>query len=428
MYIIKKKKEIKLDYIANDFVAIYEAEYPDVMCAGLPGIAVLKTGRIVVNLEVSSAKEGLIDGERAILPASEIQGRIYTSDDRGRTWQRRVNYPFYHSRPFVAGDSVYVIGHNKDLYIMRSDDDGVTWTEPVKLTEGQFWHQAPCNVHHANGNVYLVMEKKAHDDVLGWQVSVLAPILMRGKIGDDLTKRENWTFATELCFRDAVDQNDLDYHGIPCYSTPPNSYAEISPGRACGAMGWLETNVVQFTDQNHYLYDPEGRTFHLWMRAHTGRTGYACIAKVHETSYGDMVTMLEQAPSGKKMVFVPCPGGQMKFHIVYDEKTELYWLLNTQATDSMTRSEKLPENRYNLPDNERHRLQLHFSKNCFDWCFAGMVAKGESAKESRHYAAMDIHGEDLVIVSRSGDEKAQSAHNGNIITFHKVKNFRNLVY
>jgi dihydroxyacetone kinase-like predicted kinase len=118
----------------------------------------------------------------------------------------------------------------------------------------------------------------------------------------------------------------------------------------------------------------------------------------------------------------------MKFHILYDEKTELYWLLNTQATDSMTRADKLPANRYNLPDNERHRLQLHFSKNCFDWCFACMVAKGESAKESRHYAAMAMLGDDLLIVSRSGNEKAQSAHNGNIITFHTVKNFRDLVY
>ena len=36
--------------------------------------------------------------------------------------------------------------------------------------------------------------------------------------------------------------------------------------------GWLETNVVQFTDPDHLWYDPTGRTFHLWMRAHTGGT------------------------------------------------------------------------------------------------------------------------------------------------------------
>ena len=63
-----------------------------------------------------------------------------------------------------------------------------------------------------------------------------------------------------------------------------------------------------------------------------------------------------------------------------------------------------------------------------DWCFAGVVAIGESAKESRHYAAMDFDGDDLVILSRSGDKDAHSAHEGNMITFHRVKNFRDLVY
>ena len=63
-----------------------------------------------------------------------------------------------------------------------------------------------------------------------------------------------------------------------------------------------------------------------------------------------------------------------------------------------------------------------------DWCFAGMVAMGESALESRHYGDMIIDGDDLLIVSRSGDKDAATAHNGNIITFHRVKNFRDLVY
>jgi len=41
---------------------------------------------------------------------------------------------------------------------------------------------------------------------------------------------------------------------------------------------------------------------------------------------------------------------------------------------------------------------------------------------------MDIDGNDLVILARSGDEDAKSAHDGNLITFHRVKNFRDLVY
>jgi hypothetical protein len=118
----------------------------------------------------------------------------------------------------------------------------------------------------------------------------------------------------------------------------------------------------------------------------------------------------------------------MRFHVLYDRPTKLYWLLSSQATDSMTRADRLPEDRYNLPNNERHRLQLHFSRNMVDWCFAGLVAMGATPREARHYASMAIDGDDLVVASRSGDARAKSAHDGNLITFHRVKDFRSLVY
>ena len=111
-----------------------------------------------------------------------------------------------------------------------------------------------------------------------------------------------------------------------------------------------------------------------------------------------------------------------------DEAIQLYWLLSSVATDSMTRPDRLPPTRYNLPNNERHILALHFSKNCIDWCMAGVVARGRSPNEGRHYASMAIDGEDLHVLSRSGDERAKNAHDGNLITFHTVKGFRELVY
>ena len=141
-----------------------------------------------------------------------------------------------------------------------------------------------------------------------------------------------------------------------------------------------------------------------------------------------MTTEFQTAPSGKRMLYVPCPGGQMKFHVLYDDATRLYWLLSTQARDSMTRVERLPDERYGLPDNERRRLQLHFSKNMIDWCFAGIVAVGETEKASRHYASMVIDGDDLHVLSRSGDRRAFSAHDTNLIAFHTILDFRSLIY
>ncbi len=208
----------------------------------------------------------------------------------------------------------------------------------------------------------------------------------------------------------------------------PGAEVAKAPRRTMSPIGWVEPAVVQIVDPDHGWHDPSGRTFHLLARAHTGGTGLACLTKVVENADGSMTMSLERAPSGKTMLYVPMPGGQMRFHVLYDARTRLYWLLGSQATDSMRRPDRLPAERYDLPNNERHRLVLHFSRNLIDWCFAGLVAKTESPKEARSYASMDIDGDDLVILSRSGDARAKSAHDGNLITFHRVRNFRTLVY
>ena len=419
----------KITPLADDYVRIFESPYPKDVYTYSPGIAVLESGRIVATLDMGGAGMDKMDGPKGIRYGSPVQGKVFISDDKGETWKHTVDFPYHHARPFAAGKSLYVLGQAEDLMIIRSDDDGETWSEPSVLTKGEDWHQAPANVHYANGNVYLVMERRPPHDCKAWGVSVIAPVLMRANVESDLTKRDSWTFASEMVFRDVIDEHELDYFGVPFYKIDSMQRGlMVAPGRYCAPVGWLESNVVQFVDDEHIWNDPAGHTFHIWMRAHTGGTGYAAILKVMEKEDGSMQTMFEKVPSGKKIVFVPCPGGQMKFHILYDEVTKLYWLLSTQATDSMIKPEKMPENRFNLPNNERQRLQLHFSKNCIDWCFAGLVDKGATQKQSRHYASMAIDGDDLYVLSRSGDENAYDAHQTNFISFHKIKRFRDLVY
>ncbi len=430
--------------LADDFVTIYESPDPQKVYAYTPGLLTCPNGRLVATCDLGGPGVEELPGSKRSdagwpgMPVWAWQGKVFISDDHGLSWRHVADFPFFHARPFIAGDTLYVLGHYGDLMVIRSDDWGESWTEPVKLTEGQDWHQSACNVHYANGCVYLVMERRISRDIAAWSVGELAPVLMRGRIGDDLTRRESWTFASEIAMRKIIPDYEtdpaVDFFGVPFFTAPfpTGCDADGVKGRDCAPMGWLETNVVQIFDPNHYWFDPSGRTFHLWMRAHTGGTGYAALAKVVEHGVtpgtGPMEIMLETVPSGKKIRFGPCPGGQMRFHVLCYEPTKLYWLLSTQATDSMTRADRLPPKRFNLPNNERRRLQLHFSKNMIDWCFAGLVAEGPADNASRHYASMAVDGDDLVILSRSGDERASCAHNGNLITFHRINDFRGLVY
>jgi hypothetical protein len=425
-----KENPHRIKPLANDFVTVYESPDPENIYCGTPGLAILPNGRLVATIDLFGPGVDQLPepkGYRKIYNSIH-QGKIFTSDDHGKTWTHRYDFPFLHSRPFLAGNSLYVLGHCGDLMITRSDDDGETWSEPIKLTEGEEWTGAADNVICANGCVYLALEKRLDRGVEGWQVANIAPVLMRAEVTKDLMQNANWTFASDLVFEDVIDYGKLHYHGIPFFEPHPKQPLWPAPDRAMSSMGWLETNVVQFSDPKHIWYDPGGKTFHLFMRAHSGGTGYAALAKVIEKEDGSMTSLLETVPSGKEIVFVPFPGGQMKFFVIYDEVTKLYWMVGTQATDSMTRIDLLPEDRYNLPNNERRRLVLHFSTNMIDWCFAGLVAVGEVEKASRHYASMVIDGDDLHILSRSGDERAKNSHNGNLITFHSVKNFRGLVY
>ncbi len=415
----------------NDPVIMAESPAPDSTALYTPSIVRTPSGRLVASYtQVDRLKK---------------QGETWlaTSDDAGKTWQKRVASPTNQGRLFLADNKVYYFGtrffvspgsnaKGEPMCIQRSTDNGDTWSPPSNLDE-RTWHQTAANVWHANGNVYLVMERHTVDNIRSWKVGALAPVLMRAKETADLTQRTAWTFASELTFQDLIPgyrENNLalDFFGIPFYKQSFPSGTSIGRGERFPPIGWLETNVVQITDPHHDWYDPKGGTFHLFARTHTGMTNYAAVAKVTENADGTMTTSLQKAPSGKTLLFLPFPGGHMRFHVLYDEKTKLYWMLGSQSTDSMTRIEALPDDRYGRPDNERHRMVLHFSKNMVDWCFAGLVAAGKTPKESRHYASMDIDGDDLVVLSRSGDARAGSAHDGNLITFHRVRNFRDLVY
>ncbi|HNT89532.1 MAG TPA: sialidase family protein [Candidatus Hydrogenedentes bacterium] len=188
-----------LPLLANKAVVIYESPDPTRVYAYSPGIARLPSGRLVATMDQGGPGLEELPGIR-MDGKKPWRGQIYTSDDRGRTWSHRSDMPLIHARPVTAGKSVYVIGHRGDLGVMRSDDEGATWSGPHWLTKKQSWHQAPCNVHYTRGRVYLVMERKTDPEFKQWPVSVLAPVVLSADVTADLTQRIAWTFSNELTF------------------------------------------------------------------------------------------------------------------------------------------------------------------------------------------------------------------------------------
>lgn len=430
-----------MNALANDYLIAYRSEDPKTEFLYTPAILILKSGRYVMSLDIT-----------------DKAGKLCVSDDRGETWRETGGALFHHASLFLDGDRIWLLGSHTvsgDLLTMYSDDHGESWSQPGLLTQGETWFHCATDVLYKDGYVYIPMDQcyLKEGEILHskWVPNILAPVLLRGKLGTDLRLRDNWLFSEAVRFRDVTTEAAIADIGVPFFLSREDApegeeFHTSAPGYRKAfdfannredkpfryhAVGWLEANVVQITDPQHYWYDPTGKTLHLFMRSNAHITGYCCVMKAVERVVDgkERITVeCVEAPSGKRMLFLPMPGGQNKFYIKYDPVSKLYWLLSVQARDSMRRIECLSDDRYNIPSDERDRLALHFSSNMVDWCFAGLVAQSGHSRQARHYASMDIDGEDLVVLSRSGDKYAASAHNGNMITLHRVPNFRNLVY
>ena len=386
----------KDSHIVASEVVIAESPAPDSVFLYTPGIVEGFDGRLVVSVDYGGPGTSVLDGPRSDFGdyKSGNQIRILLSDDNGKTWRETsARIPMMHEILFKAGKSLYMIGHSGRLLITRSDDNGETWSEPSILCPEPRWHQSctPVDIH--DGKVTLVYEKWVSD---GHPWPGVGPVLMQAKVDDDLTEASSWKFS------------DLYNPDEDMEASRPSGIPLTDPGKA----GILETNVIRVYDEKNPFYDPSGKSVVLMMRASVGLPDIGVMMRGVEKPDGSLAVE-KLTKNGREMYFAHIPGADLKFYVVYDPESRLYWLLHSQMDGRM---------------NYRRRLALSYSPALLKWTFAGLVAVGPADNAARHYASMIIHGDDLLIVSRSGDERARNSHDGNLVTFHRVKDFRSLIY
>ena len=369
---------------------------PDSIYLYTPAIAEGFGGRFVVAVDYGGPGTYSLDGPKSDFGDYKAgnQIRVLLSDDKGKTWRETpARIPMMHEILFKAGGSLYMIGHSGRLLITRSDDNGETWSEPAVLCPEPRWHQSCTAVDVYDGKVTLVYEKWVAEK---HKWPGVGPVLMQAREDTDLTDPSNWKFS-EL-YNPDDDMEAARPSGIPV--------------NAPGAPGMLETNVIRVHNPANPFYDATGKSVALLARASTGFPDIGVMLKGYEREDGSLAIGRFRKNEGE-VYFVHIPGGDLKFHILYDPESRLYWLLHSQIDGRM---------------NYRRRLALSDSPDLLRWTFAGLVAVGPTDHSARHYATMIQDGDDLFIVSRSGDERARTAHDGNIVTFHRIKDFRKLIY
>lgn len=309
---------------------------------------------------------------------------IFKSADKGKTWQKisEINGQFW-SNLFVHNGFLYIMGtwkHHGNFIIRRSNDGGITWSEPVDgktglLLEGEY-HTAPMPVVIHKGRVWRAVEN-ARSTTDKWGIRYSAMIIS-ASADADLLNASNWKATNYLSY--------------------DSTYLNGQFG------GWLEGNAV---------VTPEGKMVNI-LRVATSENGRDMAAIVEISEDGSTATFNPQTG------FINFVGGARKFTIRYDKKTKRYWTISNMVTDEFT----------GLPAaSVRNTLVLKSSQDLRNWrVHEVLLSHPDVKKHGFQYVDWQFDNRDIIFVSRTAyDDEYGGAHNyhdANYLTFHRINNYR----
>jgi len=287
---------------------------------------------------------------------------VFRSADDGATWEYLTDlFPCFWGTPFSHRGRLYMLSvSNKygDLLLGCSDDEGKTWGAPVVLMRGA------C-INTCKGFHRAPMPVISHRgrlwvslDFGGWESKIFETTLVSVDEHADLMNPENWVFSEPLPHDSAWENADA----IP---------------------GGLEGNAVPAPDGN----------------------------MVHLLRYGENKALMlkndaeHPHASAKFCRVLPFPMGHTKFEVRRHPNGTYYAVGNL------------------LPG--RNVLALYTSKDLETWEHHSNIADYSHLPREFNafqYPAFLINGEhELLVLSRTALNGANSFHNNNYVTFHRVK-------
>ena len=374
--------------LAQDYTLVARSPEPLLFCFE-PGIMKLPSGRLLVTFPYLSPLRRRPPGYTPPLELPHLNLRA--SDDRGKTWHDLQPRPWTVGKPIVQDGALYLLGTypgRRHLVISRSDDEGDTWSPHSCLLKGRYWN---CPTGHAlSGNrFYWALGVESGDEVAG-NVAIArrgrATIAIAADLGGDLLDPASWRRS-----------NPLPFPGVP-----PELVRYGKPGVAL----WLEPNVVAVQGRILVI-----STVKIFSAEGSQTPGIAAVGEVEDDG---------RAMRYRFVQYYPTPGGQLKFSILWDDVSGLFW-----RTMNLPASAAAAEWGDTGP-GDRRMLCLSYSLDALNWMTAGCIALTPNAWEGFQYAQPCIDGDDLLVIARTSLNE-ENQHDANTITLHRIRQFRALV-
>jgi hypothetical protein len=373
--------------LAQDYTVVFHNPDPEYYVEG-PGLVRLDDGALVAVVPVVPREQW--SEERR---AAHSVTHILRSGDGGKTWQALADLPFYSAAPWVDRGTLYLFANkpglgkarNADLLLLRSSDGGKTWSEPVTLFKGYYWNCHTAMVQR-DGQIYWATDDMSFGMNRG-------PRLVAGDLSGDPMDPKAWRLSAPVKFPGAPE---LLWN--PKFVEQPSQY--------------LEPNVIEVNGQLRVL----------------------AAVKMKRPSVTNLCAILDATDDGTKLDlkfnhYGAMPGGNLKFCVLRDDATKLFWATANLAVDSEGVFDWAEKSKthgaYKVPGFDRRFLMLLYSADGLNWFQAGCVAQAAKLSQSFMYARPVIDGDDLAIIARSSIH-APNQHDADTATFHRVRHFRSL--
>jgi len=372
--------------LAQDFTVIQEHE-AGTYRTDAPALVKLPSGRLVSSYVMLPMPVVTRPGNY------KAETWVKTSDDNGLTWQETARLPNELGLLFFHGKRLYLVGVESGrggLMASASENEGLTWTPPKTVIPGRFWNTSTGRVIK-NGTLYWCAG--AENEAGGFNGWASRSVILAADLTRDITEPPAWRKSVYLY-----------YPGTP-------QRLRLNRDTASGKP---------YAD--HHL---EGSVFEVKGGL---RAAWRVRIEGHATCSIAMVCDIEDNGTSldyRFTQFYPFPGAQNHFHIIRDGETGVYWMTSNMQTHSQDRDFIERGLKQGMVTAQRQILALHCSFDALNWLPAGYLVIWEKLSRSSNYVTPAIDGKDLIFASRTS-YNAQNQHDNDMVTFHRVRNFRRL--